>query len=149
MNFTTVKDKAKALFEEASFISEIRNEADYENALALMDELIEDYDENCTLIGMLANSIEVWENTAPEFEAFNRRIAQLDDGVAVLRTLIDQYQLKADDLKNEIGSKSLVSMILNGSRKLTREHIQALSLRFRLNPAVFFQVSDHRLQLVS
>jgi HTH-type transcriptional regulator/antitoxin HigA len=149
MNFAAVKDKAKALFEEASFISEIRNEADYENALALMDELIEDYDENRILIGVLANSIEVWENTAPEFEAFNRRIAQLDDGVAVLRTLIDQYQLKADDLKNEIGSRSLVSMILNGSRKLTREHIQALSLRFGLNPAVFFQMPDHRLQLVS
>ncbi|MBU1723753.1 MAG: transcriptional regulator [Gammaproteobacteria bacterium] len=149
MNFAAVKDKAKALFEEASFISEIRNEADYENALALMDELIEDYDENRTLIGVLANSIETWENTAPEFEAFNQRIAQLDDGVAVLRTLIDQYQLKADDLKNEIGSKSLVSMILNGSRNLTREHIQALSLRFGLNPAVFFQMPGHRLQLVS
>lgn len=149
MNFTAVKDKAKALFEEASFISEIRNEADYENALALMDELIEDYDENRTLIGVLTNSIEAWENTAPEFAAFNQRIAQLDDGVAVLRTLIDQYQLKADDLKNEIGSKSLVSMILNGSRKLTREHIQALSLRFGLNPAVFFQMPDHQLQLVS
>lgn len=149
MNFAAVKDKAKALFEEASFISEIRNDADYENALALMDELIEDYDEHRTLIGILANSIEAWENTAPEFEAFNQRIAQLDDGVAVLRTLIDQYQLKADDLKNEIGSKSLVSMILNGSRKLTREHIQALSLRFDLNPAVFFQMPDHRLQLVS
>lgn len=149
MNFAAVKDKAKALFEEASFISEIRDEADYENALALMDELIEDYDENRTLIGVLTNSIEAWENTAPEFAAFNQRIAQLDDGVAVLRTLIDQYQLKADDLKNEIGSKSLVSMILNGSRKLTREHIQALSLRFGLNPAVFFQMPDHRLQLVS
>ncbi|MEZ5448119.1 MAG: hypothetical protein R3E89_03565 [Thiolinea sp.] len=149
MNVAAVKDKAKALFEEASFISEIRNEADYENALALMDELIEDYDENRTLIGFLANSIEVWEDTTPEFEAFNQRIAQLDGGVAVLRTLIDQYQLKADDLKNEIGSKSLVSMILNGSRNLTREHIQALSLRFGLNPAVFFQMPDHRFQVVS
>jgi HTH-type transcriptional regulator/antitoxin HigA len=149
MNFAAVKDKAKALFEEASFISEIRNEADYENALALMDELIEDYDEHRTLIGVLANSIEAWENTAPEFEAFNQRIAQLDDGVAVLRTLIDQYQLKAEDLKSEIGSKSLVSMILNGSRNLTREHIQALSLRFGLNPSVFFQMPHHRLRVVA
>lgn len=139
MNFATVKSKAKALFDEASFISEIKNEADYENALALMEDLIEDYDENRTLISILAGSIEAWENISPEFEAFNQRIAQLDDGVAVLRTLIDQYQLKADDLKNEIGSKSLVSMILNGSRQLTREHIQALSLRFGLNPALFFR----------
>lgn len=149
MDFATVKSKAKALFEEAGFITEIRNDADYENALALMDELIEDYDEHRALIAVLANSIEEWENTAPEFAAFNQQLAQLDDGVAVLRTLIDQYQLKADDLKDEIGSKSLVSMILNGSRKLTREHIQALSLRFGLNPAIFFQAPKHQLQVVA
>ncbi len=141
MNFSAVKTKAKALFEEASFITEITNEADYENALALMDDLIEDYDENRMLITLLAHSIEVWENASPEFEAFNQRLMQLDDGVAVLRTLIDQYQLKIDDLQQEIGSKSLVSMILSGSRQLTREHIQALSLRFGLNPSLFFQPS--------
>ena len=139
MNFSAVKTKAKALFEEASFITEITSEADYENALALMDDLIEDYDENRMLIILLAHSIEVWENASPEFEAFNQRLMKLDDGVAVLRTLIDQHQLKIDGLQNEIGSKSLVSMILNGSRQLTREHIQALSLRFGLSPSLFFQ----------
>ncbi|WMP17489.1 helix-turn-helix domain-containing protein [Thiothrix lacustris] len=97
------------------------------------------------LIGILATAIEEWENVAPEFAEFNQRMAQLDDGVAVLRTLIDQYQLKAEDLKNEIGSKSLVSMILNGSRNMTREHIQALSLRFNLNPAIFFHTTGLRL----
>jgi HTH-type transcriptional regulator/antitoxin HigA len=148
MNFTALKTKAKALFEEASFITEIRDEADYENALALMEELLEDYDDQRTLIGILANTIEAWENVAPAFATFNQRVAQLDDGVAVLRTLIDQYQLKAEDLKAEIGSKSLVSMILNGSRNLTREHIQALSLRFNLNPAVFFHTTPVALRLV-
>jgi HTH-type transcriptional regulator/antitoxin HigA len=48
-----------------------------------------------------------------------------------------QYQLKADDLKEEIGSKSLVSMILNGTRNLTVDHIKALSVRFNTSPAVF------------
>lgn len=139
MNFSVVKTKAKALFEEASFLTEITNEADYENALALMDDLIEDYDDNRMLIILLTHSIEAWENVSPEFEAFNQRLMQLDDGVAVLRTLIDQHQLKIDDFQNEIGSKSLVSMILNGSRQLTREHIQALSLRFGLSPSLFFQ----------
>jgi len=148
MNFSAVKTKAKALFEEASFITEIRDETDYENALALMEELLEDYDGYRTLIGILANAIEVWENNAPEFAAFNRRVAQLDDGVAVLRTLMGQYQLKAEDLKAEIGGKSLVSMILNGSRNMTREHIQALSLRFNLNPAIFFHATPGGLHLV-
>lgn len=133
------------LFTQASFISEIRDDADYESALALMEELLKDYDEHRPLIGILANAIEEWENVAPEFAEFNQRVAQLDDGVAVLRTLIDQYQLKAENLKNEIGSKSLVSMILNGSRNMIREHIQTLSLRFKLNPAIFFHEKGLRL----
>jgi HTH-type transcriptional regulator/antitoxin HigA len=51
---------------------------------------------------------------------------------------MDQYQLKAEDLRNEIGNKSLVSMILNGSRNLTVDHIQALSNRFKIAPSAFF-----------
>ena len=51
---------------------------------------------------------------------------------------MSQYHLKGEDLKNEIGSKSLVSMILNGKRKLTTEHIQALSNRFNISPSLFF-----------
>ena len=142
MDFAAVKIQAKDLFTQAGFITEIRNDTDYENALALLEELLEDYDDYRTLIGILTNTIEAWENVSSEFTAFNQRVAQLDDGVAVLRTLMDQYQLKADDLKNEIGGKSLVSMILNGSRNMTREHIQALSLRFNLNPSVFFRTAS-------
>ena len=139
MNFVTLKQKAIDCFSEAAFISRIHNEAEYEQALALMDELVEDYDKYLPLIEALSASIEKWENQAAYFSEFNRRIAALDDGAAILRTLMDQHQLKADDLKDEIGGKSLVSMILNGSRNLTREHIQALSGRFKISPAVFFR----------
>ena len=139
MNFVTLKQKAIDCFSEAAFISRIHNEAEYEQALALMDELVEDYDKYLPLIEALSASIEKWENQAAYFSEFNRRIAALDDGAAILRTLMDQHQLKADDLKDEIGGKSLVSMILNGSRNLTREHIQALSGRFKISSAVFFR----------
>ena len=139
MNFVTLKQKAIDCFSEAAFISRIHNEAEYEQALALMDELVEEYDKYLPLIEALSASIEKWEDQAAYFSEFNRRIAALDDGAAILRTLMDQHQLKADDLKDEIGGKSLVSMILNGSRNLTREHIQALSGRFKISPAVFFR----------
>ncbi len=138
MNFAQLKTQANNLFSEASFMHHIGNDVDYAQALALMDELIEDYDQYLPLIELLSLAIERWENESEEFAEFNRRIAALDDGVAVLRTLMDQYQLKAEDLKVEIGSKSLVSMILSGSRKLTRDHIQSLSDRFKLEPSVFF-----------
>ncbi|ACO79351.1 hypothetical protein AvCA_31880 [Azotobacter vinelandii CA] len=51
---------------------------------------------------------------------------------------MDQYQSKTDDFKNEIGGKSMVSMVLGGTRKLSKDHIHALCDRFDLSPAVFF-----------
>ena len=137
MNVESIKLKAQALFNEAHFLHHIENDDEYSQALALMDELIDDYDENEALISMLAKAIDDWEQVSPEFSEFNKRISELSTGVAVLKTLMEQYQLKAEDLKEEIGSKSLVSMILNGSRSLTVKHIKALSNRFNLSPAFF------------
>ena len=118
-------------------IESISNEADYAQALALMDELIEDYDNQKPLIDMLAASIARWEDKAPGFKSFNDRIEKLDSGVATLKVIMEQHQLGVADLP-EIGSKSLVSRILNGERRLTRNHIEALSKRFNINPALFF-----------
>ena len=137
-NFNQVKNTALALFTMAGFVSHISNEEEYHEALALMDELIEEYDLYKPLIEVLSVSIERWEDESDEFAAFNTRIDAMDDGVAVLRTLMDQYQLKADDLKDVIGGKSLVSMILNGTRKLTKEHIQMISDKYNISPALFF-----------
>ena len=137
-NFALIKSTAKSLFAEASFISHIRNEKDYAQALALMDELIESYDEYRALIEILSSSIERWEDGAAEFVDFNTRNAALNSGVAVLRALMDQYHLNTTDFQEEIGGKSMVSMILNGSRQLNKDHIEALSRRFKISPALFF-----------
>ena len=145
MNFAPIKQQASALFAQARFLVEITNEQDYQQALALMDELIEEYDQYQPIIGLLSASIERWEDQAPEFAAFNQRMAALDTDVAVLRSLMDQHQLKLDDLKQEIGGKSVVSMILNGQRQLTKKHIQALSDRFNISPALFFEQKPHAL----
>jgi len=133
-----VKDIAKSLFAEAGFISHIRDEDDYAQALALMDELIESYDEYRPLIDVLSSSIEQWEDGADEFVEFNKRNAALNSGVAVLRALMDQHRLNTTDFQDEIGGKSMVSMILSGNRQLNKEHIEALSRRFKISPALFF-----------
>ncbi|KPA93297.1 putative transcription regulator containing HTH domain [Pseudomonas asplenii] len=137
MGFAAIKEKAHALFSEAGFISRIANDDDYAKALALMDDLLEDYEVNRPLIEILARSIESWENESEEFVAFNARVAKLG-GVDVLRLLMEQHGLGVADLP-EIGSKSLVCKILNGrGRNLTRDHIAALSKRFAVSPALFF-----------
>ena len=138
MSYALIKEKAHELFEQAHFITHIDNDGDYTEALALMDELIEDYDNNKPLIDVLSLSIEKWEDQSDYFSEFNSDIKNLNNDISLLKVLMSQYKLKGEDLKNEIGSKSLVSMILNGKRKLTTEHIQALSNRFNVSPSLFF-----------
>jgi len=52
--------------------------------------------------------------------------------------LTEKHEFGVADLP-EIGSKSLVSRILNGrGQNLTKDHIDALSKRFSVSPALFF-----------
>ena len=137
MTFAELKNRAEDFFSSAGFITHISNESDYQEALRLMDELIEDYDRYLPLIELLSISIKRWENESEEFADFNQAVDSMDTGVAALRVLMDQNQLSASDLQNEIGGKSLVSLILSGKRNLTVAHIKALSERFGVSSSLF------------
>lgn len=137
MNHAALKNTARELSEQASFLVEITDNDEYEQALALMEELIDDYDNQQVLIELLTSSIQRWEDRSDDFVEFNARIKSSDPAISVLRLLMDQHDLGVADLP-EIGSKSLVSKILNQHRQLTREHIEALSQRFNISPALFF-----------
>lgn len=139
MSYSAIKKTAQRLGDQASFVVDIANDDEYEQALALMDELVEDYDDHLVLIELLSHSIARWEERSEDFAAFNKQVAKGDPGLSVLRTLMDQHGLGVSDLP-EIGSKSLVSKILNQrDRQLTRQHIEALSRRFNISPALFFE----------
>jgi HTH-type transcriptional regulator/antitoxin HigA len=56
----------------------------------------------------------------------------------VLRFLLNQHGLKQRDLAAELGGESVVSEVLSGKRKLNAAHIEQLSKRFQVSPAVFF-----------
>jgi HTH-type transcriptional regulator / antitoxin HigA len=58
--------------------------------------------------------------------------------VEVLRFLMEQDGLKQKDLADVFGTRSIVSEVLSGKRKLNREHIRRLSERFHVSPEVFF-----------
>jgi HTH-type transcriptional regulator/antitoxin HigA len=62
----------------------------------------------------------------------------------VLRFLIDQHGLTQQDLRAEIGSESLVSLVLSGKRNLTIAHMRALARRFGVPAAVFLGSPDQR-----
>lgn len=61
----------------------------------------------------------------------------------VLRFLIEQHGLTQKDLKPDLGSESLVSLILAGKRNLTVSHIYALAKRFSVPASVFLR-DTHR-----
>ena len=109
---------------------------DYEQALQLAEYLVQNDPDN-PLLALLCDKIDLYESLSSEFAAFNARLKAIHTGVGVLRTLIDQYQLKLSDFEQEIGKKSLVSRILSGDRKLTIEHIRALSRRFGVPVELF------------
>ena len=83
---------------QVPYIAHINNQDEYERALELMDELVDDYDTNKQLIELLATSIERWEDGADEFADFNKALACVEPGIAVLKTLMSQYRLGIADL---------------------------------------------------
>lgn len=58
--------------------------------------------------------------------------------VDVLRFLLEHNELSQRDISSELGSESTVSLILSGKRRLNQAHIERLSRRFNVSPAVFF-----------
>ncbi|EGT4373432.1 helix-turn-helix domain-containing protein [Cronobacter malonaticus] len=133
---TKAIEATKQLVAAVPLLGGSSSEKDYRDALALVDYLIDHDDEN-PLIDFLAAKIADYEDNSERFAEFNKEVGEMPVGVALLRTLIDQHKLSYADLKEEIGSKSLVSQILSGQRSLTISHIKALSARFGVKPQWF------------
>lgn len=116
----------------------INNDTEHQQALELMEKLLEEYDANLVVIEALSNVIGRYEDESLLFVTFNNRQTGFDPAVATLKVLMDQNGLNTTDFEGEIGKKSMVSQVLAGKKNLTREHITKLSQRFNINPAVFF-----------
>ncbi len=114
-------------------VSTLRTEEEYNRAVKLLDHLIDKVSErpNATLdslIDILGTLIEAYEDKhVPE---------PVGDPVSSLRYFMEEHNLRQSDLA-EIGSRRVVSEILNGKRDLDIAQIRALSKRFNVSPAVF------------
>ncbi|WED20902.1 helix-turn-helix domain-containing protein [Vibrio sp. JC009] len=137
INIQDLQQTVQQIEKNMPWLRGISNQAEYEQLIELMNELVEDYDANQTLIDLMFPVIHEYESKSEQFSEFNKAISELNSGVAVLRVIIDQYNLTLSDFQNEIGAKSTVSMILSGKRSLTLAHIRALSERFNIPPQMF------------
>jgi len=81
MNLQKIEQSLNIIASEASFILHIKDKTEHEQALILIERLIENYEQHVPLIDLLCMSIEKYENTADEFKDFNRRQSELNLGV--------------------------------------------------------------------
>jgi HTH-type transcriptional regulator/antitoxin HigA len=73
-------------------------------------------------------------------EAYEEEHHSIPDAspIEVLRALMEANDLRQKDLVPIFGSESIVSEVLHKKRALNKTHIEKLSKRFRVSPAVFF-----------
>ena len=73
-------------------------------------------------------------------EAYEEEHLAIPDAspVEVLRALMEANGLRQKDLVAIFGTESIVSEVLHGKRDLNKSHIEKLSKRFQVSPAVFF-----------
>ena len=121
----------------------IQSEDDYNEALEIVEQIMLTMDNSGNdplndLLDIISNSIEVYENQQPDIKSFLEKSNALANDLSTLRLLMEQHGLGVNDFKNEIGSKSYVSMILNQERNLNKSHIKKLSERFNISPELFF-----------
>ena len=118
---------------EVSSPAPITSERQHEEYLSVLDKLASK--ENPTrdeekYAAVLITLIEAYEEE-------HRSIPDASP-VEVLRTLMDANNLRQKDLVSVFGSESIVSEVLHRKRDLNRAHIEKLSKRFHVSPAVFF-----------
>lgn len=142
MTAVAFKEACHSFAQAAAPYLPIRDDAHYEEALTLIESLLEEAEDSPddplnAVIELLGHAIETYENRNDELAAFEQRALEQPGGLAMLRLLMSQHQLGTADLP-EIGSKSMVSRVLSGERSLNKKHISALSRRFDIDPGLFF-----------
>jgi len=142
MEISALKQSYQAFSQIAAPYLQIESNESYKEALEYIEALFEevaDHDDDPLngLISLLAQAITHYEDGIESLADFEKQAHEGIADVAMMRLIMDQHQLGVADFP-EIGDKSLISRILSGERNLTKRHIKILSIRFNVNPALFF-----------
>ena len=117
----------------SGIVSVPRTKDEYERAIALLDELIDEVGEDekhplASLMDTLGTLIEAYED--------KHLPAPVGDPISTLAFFMEEHEVGHDDLP-EVGSETDVLEILNGKRELNIHQIRSLSKRFHVSPEVF------------
>jgi len=142
MNAQVIKNACTDFAAVAAPYLSIKDESHYDEALVLIEALLEEAEDNLidplnSVISILSHSIDEYENKNDELVEFDFAATGQASDLAILRLLMDQHDLSMADLP-EIGTKSMVSRVLSGERSLNKNHIKALSESYKISPSLFF-----------
>uniref|UniRef100_UPI00333FE2FF helix-turn-helix domain-containing protein n=1 Tax=Castellaniella defragrans TaxID=75697 RepID=UPI00333FE2FF len=142
LNLTEVA-RSYGEFRAVAGVGAIRDEADYDHALALIEAILDDTRDTparedpahplADLLDLLTAAVHEYENEHYAIPASSPR--------EVLRFLLDQHGLTQSDLP-EVGSQSVISEILAGRRTLNTRQIAALVGRFHVGADAFIERGD-------
>ncbi|MGO2234602.1 MAG: hypothetical protein ACTH5B_11060 [Marinomonas sp.] len=91
-----ITQMANAIVAQLPILNGISNSDEHQQALILLEELLERYDENLIIIEALSNVIARYEDGAAEFDTFNKRQIAINPETAMLKLLIDQDLANTD-----------------------------------------------------
>jgi HTH-type transcriptional regulator / antitoxin HigA len=118
---------------EVSSPTPIRSERQHEDYLSVLDKLARkdrptlEEEKYAQVLLTLIEAYEEEHHPVPDASP-----------VEVLRALMDANDLRQKDLAPIFGSESIVSEVLHKKREINKSHIEKLSKRFNVSPAVFF-----------
>jgi HTH-type transcriptional regulator / antitoxin HigA len=111
----------------------IRTDAELDAASGVVDELTN----RDNLCPAESDYLDVLGDLIEKYEDEHVEMPHVSDGT-MLRSLMDEKGVRQADVARGTGiSKTVLSLVLNGKRDLTREHIGALSKYFGVNVSSF------------
>jgi len=111
----------------------IRTDAELDAASGVVDELTD----RDNLSPAESDYLDVLGDLVEKYEDEHVEMPYVSDGT-MLRSLMDEKGVRQADVVRGTGiSKTVLSLVLNGKRDLTREHIGVLSKYFGVNPSSF------------
>ncbi|MGG6238930.1 helix-turn-helix domain-containing protein [Nodosilinea sp. AN01ver1] len=114
----------------------IQSEAAYNEALAALETLLDQGEslsiEESAIVTLLATLIEDYEE-----QQIDQIKLEAVTPHEVLRHLMEARDLRQADLVPMIGSKGVVSEIINGKRTISKAQAKVLGAFFHVSPALF------------
>jgi HTH-type transcriptional regulator/antitoxin HigA len=110
----------------------IRDDEHLDDAMAMIDHLIDKPDRTEAeeaYLDTLTDLVETYDNAHVDIPPVT--------GVEALRYLMEENRLKQSDLAHLFGSRSIISEVLSGRRRLALAHMERLAEHFGLPITVF------------